>query len=195
VGSLTEGSKRSARRGSPSRLKRHELATGDARVDRVGVKLQRRAIAVRGGRARLLPRRPLTLERSAGSLLKWGQSHLLRDHDERRGPGRLASQATARRVRRSSGNCGCARGSFRLQKSTGGVGLLQTSSEELGDLVRGLVSECESKAETKKRRKPNGGGKTGRSVAGLARTALKDAEDEQGTCRWKALSSSENSPP
>jgi len=110
-----------------------EPATRGVRADRVGAKLSPRAIAVEGAAHRGLASssRPLARDFSAGfGAARSGGHPQLGDAARRPSRAKLHQRATAGAVLRSSDGRGRARGSQRLQKSTGGARPFSPTSEE-----------------------------------------------------------------
>jgi len=133
---------------------RHEGATRGVRADRVGAKLSPRAIVVEGAKreTQTVSDWPLTRQTSTGRPRKWNghpqptsspkgvlgglgrkpraPRRLGRKPQARGREAKLHQRATAGVVLRSSGCRGRARGSHRLQKSTGGARPISPMCEE-----------------------------------------------------------------
>lgn len=114
----------------------------------------------------------------------------LRASIERSWPrGRLHRWATAGEVMRGSVVRGRARGSYRLQKSTGGAWPFTPEGEELSDHDEmGLALPRESVGEVKERRKPDRRWQNRETGGGFPQTSrVAQASRFGNTCRGKAL--------
>jgi hypothetical protein len=162
-------------------------------VDRVGAKLPPRAVVV-GGALREAPKaseRPLTREFSTGQPTKVGGA--IRSSVHRRKVvmprAKLHQRATAGAVLRSSGGRGRARGSHRLQKSTGGARPLSPMREERVDHEQG--SSLPARERWRGERAPEAGSSVAkRRDRWRALHQIGNGEARKrspgSTCRWKA---------
>jgi hypothetical protein len=143
---------------------------------------------------------PLTRETSTGRPTKVGRPSAARRIAERRArargesfehekPGaKLHQRATANVVLRSSGGRGRARGSNRLQKSTGGARPFSPTCEERVDNEARSSFAARERGEVKKRRKPARPWQSGEYGGGLSTYRKWGARKRSpgSICRWKA---------